>query len=93
MAKRFFEILDILNVEDSDNKTRNVEVCFDLVSAEYKEKKRGTYITMGAPGNVVNSIMKGDKKPILLLLDMKEYHRINNQSVFDKDPEDKQKLD
>lgn len=71
--KRVFEILDNINLNDTLNKTENLGVCFDLVSLDYKPKQGGTYVIIGAPGNVVNDIGKGKTKAMLLLLDMNTY--------------------
>ena len=75
-AKRFFQRLDEMNVSDIENNSRFIEVCPNLVSADYSEKLKGTKITMGSPGNVVFDIQTNKKIPLLILVNKEEYDRI-----------------
>lgn len=73
--KRAFQILDEMNVHDDEHGTRYVAACFDMVGAEYKAGQNGTVVSVGVPGNVVNDLYNGKKKPMLLLIDMEEYSK------------------
>lgn len=75
MEKRMFQILDAMNANDEKNNTQTVGVCPDLVSAQ--TAKHGGHVTMGVPESVIFDLLndKG-KKPILLIIDISEYQRI-----------------
>lgn len=75
MKKRLFQILDEMNVNDGANKTATCACCFDMVSAN--TAKGGAHVTMGIPTEALHKIMHDEYKPMLVLLDMKEYHRLD----------------
>lgn len=73
--KRLFQILDEMKVDDAANKTHNVSIHPDIVRVD--SMKKGLKITMGAPheATTINKLMNGDKIPILLIIDSKEYNK------------------
>jgi hypothetical protein len=75
MKKRVFQILDEMNVNDEANKTATVGLCNQLVEA--KTSKGGGHVTMGVPAEVVQQLLFGERVAILLVLDKKEYDRID----------------
>jgi hypothetical protein len=77
--KRLFQVFDEMNVNDDANKTAHLGCCYDMVEA--KTAKGGGHVTMGVPAEEITKIFLGDRQPILLLLDKKEYHRLNDQPV------------
>lgn len=74
MKKRLFQVLDEMNVNDEKNKTATCACCFHLVEA--KTAKGGAHVIMGVPAEALHKIMMNEYKPMLVLLDMKEYHRL-----------------
>lgn len=77
--KRLFQILDEMNILDTENNTKLVQVCPNLVSANFS-KNLGTKITMGCPGNVVLDIDADKLIPVLVLVDKSEYDRLLKDS-------------
>lgn len=73
---RLFQILDVMNVQDTENKTSHLGVCNTLLSAHYVAKTRGTEVAIGVPGNVTGDIFEGKVLPILLMISLKEYTEI-----------------
>lgn len=73
--KRLFQILDDMNVADTENDTATLAVCPSFVRANYGSNS-GTQVTMGVPGNVVFDIEAGKKIPILILVDSAEYEKL-----------------
>lgn len=82
MKKRIFQVLDEMNVNDGINKTATCACCFDTVAAN--TAKGGGHVTMGVPAEAVTKIMLNEYKPMLILLDMKEYHRLEAIPSDDK---------
>lgn len=82
LKKRLFQVLDEMNVNDEKNKTATCACCFDLVEA--KTAKGGAHVIMGVPAEALHKIMLNEYKPMLVLLDMKEYNRLEKQPVIDK---------
>lgn len=74
---RLFQILDQMNVNDIEKGSATVGVCNQLVAADYGAKIGGTKVTIGAQGNIVNEIYSGETIPVLLLINKKEYDRLN----------------
>lgn len=75
MSKRMFQILDELNVADSENKTGSVIVCSDLVSAN--TAKGGGHVTIGVPAEIIARLATDNNaRAILLIVDYKEYDRV-----------------
>lgn len=72
--KRLFQILDEMNVNDEKNKTATLPCSFTMVEA--KSNKQGGLITMGVEPHILQKIMFNEMRPMLVVLDMKEYHRI-----------------
>lgn len=80
--KRLFQVLDEMNVNDDANKTETCACCFDLVGAN--KVKAGGHVTMGVPTEAVLKLLLGEYMPMLVLLDKKEYHRLEDVPVEDK---------
>lgn len=80
--KRLFQVLDEMNVNDDKNKTAMLGCCFDMVEA--KSVKAGGIVTMGVPKDEITKIFLGERQPILLLMDKKEYHRLEATPLDDK---------
>ena len=78
---RAFEILDAMNLSDIENDTQILKTGFDLVSVNYY-KNKGTEITIGVGGNVVEEIGSGKIKPMLCLLDMAEYKKWEDVEIL-----------
>lgn len=78
MSKRLFQILDEMNQNDDKNRTATCACCFDLVGA--KTANGGGHVTMGVPADAVHKIFIGDYQPFLILLNKKEYDRIEKAS-------------
>lgn len=81
MKKRLFQIFDEMNVNDENNKTATLPCAFDMVEA--KSDKRGGLITMGVEAHIVKDILFGLRQPILIVMDKKEYHRLEAIPVED----------
>lgn len=81
--KRVFQILDELNVADGENNTEHLAISNYLLAAD--KVKQGGKITMGVDEvrfNQVAEMMfseKQDKIVWLLVIDRKEYDKIENQ--------------
>lgn len=82
MSKRLFQVLDEMNVNDEVNKTATCACCFDMVGAN--KVKAGGHVTMGVPTEAVLKLLLGEYMPMLVLLDKKEYHRLEDVPVEDK---------
>lgn len=80
--KRLFQVFDEMNVNDGENKTATLACCFDLVSA--KTANGGGHVTMGIPSEAIIKIMNNEYKPMLILLDYKEYKRLEAIPLDDK---------
>lgn len=91
MNKRLFQVLDEMNVNDEKNKTATCGCCFDLVEA--KTAKGGAHVIMGIPAEALHKIMLNEYKPMLVLLDMKEYNRLEKQPAEDKLQEAQQRAE
>lgn len=89
--KRLFQVLDEMNVNDEKNKTATCACCFDLVEA--KTAKGGAHVIMGVPAEALHKIMLNEYKPMLVLLDMKEYKRLEAWQVVDKLQEAEQRAE
>lgn len=76
--KRFFEVLDYMNVQDTDNNTENIQVCPTFVSANFS--KKGTQVTMGVPGNIVFDLDTDKLIPVLLLVNREEYDKLQSEN-------------
>lgn len=85
MSKRLFQVIDEMNVNDGVNKTATCACCFDMVEA--KTAKGGAHVIMGVPAEALHKLMLNEYKPMLVLLDMKEYNRLEKQPVEDKQQE------
>lgn len=76
--KRFFEILDQMNIQDTDNETSLLGVCPNFVSANFN--KKGTQVTMGVPGNIVFDLETDKLIPVLLLVNREEYDKLQSEN-------------
>lgn len=74
MKKRLFQIFDEMNVNDEKNKTQTLPCAFTMVEA--KSDKRGGLVTMGIEAHILQKIFFGEMQPILVVMDKKEYERI-----------------
>lgn len=78
MSKRMFQILDEMNVADSENNTANVALSNHLVSAT--TAKGGGHVTMGVEASYIHKLlMDDDCIPILMIINKKEYDKILNK--------------
>jgi hypothetical protein len=75
---RLFEILDKMNVSDIEKGTSYLGVCNEVIAID-KIGHNGK-VTIGIPGHVAEEIIVKDKdiRPILLLVDGKEYEKLKN---------------
>lgn len=73
MAKRLFQLLDEMNVEDGEKGTALVGVCGGFIKADMTQA--GTKVTMGAPAEYIHKLLNNEIIPILLLIDKKEYDK------------------
>jgi len=62
-----------MNVDDGINDTSHVLICTSLIGARFNQKKGGTIIEIGAPGNVIEKLLDGRQQAILILIDTKEF--------------------
>lgn len=79
MSKRLFQVFDEMNVNDEENKTATLGCCYHMVAA--KTVKEGGTVTMGVPAEAITKILLGEYQPILILLDKKEYERLNKKEA------------
>lgn len=77
---RLFEILDKLNVMDAENGTVNVGVLPDVI--EVNQYTRNGNIKIGLPLDVAQKLTMypGRYKALLLVIDMDEYNKINENA-------------
>lgn len=73
MAKRMFQVLDEMNLHDTENKTRLVAVSGNFVSAD--KVKKGATVTMGIDEQALFDIASQKVIPIVVLVDSEEYHK------------------
>lgn len=80
MSKRLFEVLDEMNLMDADGGAR-VEVCPNCIQVDW-DKKSGVVFKMGASGGLelFTQVERGEKIPILLLVDKKLYNELSDKS-------------
>ena len=78
--KRLFEILDQMNIQDTENGTMNIQLCPNFVSADYSKKINGTKVTMGIPGNIVFDLETDKLIPVLLLVNREEYDKLQSEN-------------
>jgi hypothetical protein len=77
MEKRMFQILDEMNVNDINNGTATLGVCYDFISAS--KVKAGGHVTIGVPENIImDMIFEKNRIPILLIVDKAEYDKVKN---------------
>lgn len=81
---RLFEILDQLNVldtesEKTDQKTQFVSICPDVISVD--KKGNNGEVKIGIPGNLAQELVitdMQDKCLLLLVIDLPKYNEIKN---------------
>lgn len=78
---RPFEILDVMNLSDIETGSKLLPVGFDLVSAEHK-KNRGGVVSIGVSEVIIKDIWEGKIKPMLCLLNMAEYRKLEDVEVL-----------
>jgi hypothetical protein len=71
MKKRPFQILDEMNLHDSEKGTSMVGVCTSFISGQMT--KEGAQIVIGAPQQALVDILSDKSMPILLIVDKKAY--------------------
>lgn len=69
-----FQVFDEMNRNDEVNKTATIGLCPGMLQAD--KTKEGGRITMGVPPDTFMKIISGELKPVLLVIDMKEYERV-----------------
>jgi hypothetical protein len=77
MSKRLFEVLDIMNQNDTKNNTQTVIIGNHFVSANYN--RQGTTVSIGIGDNHVFDIESGKKVAMLVLVDIEEYNKLKEQ--------------
>ncbi len=73
MAKRFFKILDDINIDDSNKNTRLVEVGIRLIGC--KTREQGESVEMGVAAGSVARILNQELFPMIVLVDREEYFK------------------
>jgi ABC-type molybdate transport system substrate-binding protein len=73
MGKRLFQVLDEMNLDDTNNGTRLVSIGTSLISAD--KVKAGTKVTMGGDDQVLTDLMTGKCTALLVVVDRKEYEK------------------
>jgi hypothetical protein len=73
MGKRLFQVLDEMNLDDTNNGTRLVSIGTSLISAD--KVKAGTKVTMGGDDQVFTDLMTGKCTAFLVVVDRKEYEK------------------
>jgi hypothetical protein len=75
MKKRLFQVLDEMNQHDSENGTRLVQLCPDVI--EMNELKKGMQVKMGAPIGAIsiNKVMQGKQRVVMMVIDGDEYDK------------------
>lgn len=89
MSKRLFQVLDEMNVNDEKNKTALLPCSFMIVAAN--SDKRGGLVTMGVEAHILQKIFLGEMQPVLVVLDKKEYARIEKEPIKSQTSEELQK--
>lgn len=87
MTKRLFQVLDEMNVNDENNKTRHCRVSNHLVSANLA--KGGGHVTIGVEAEAIHELAtNNDIRCVLLVVDFKEYERLTklNTNATDQPP-------
>lgn len=75
--KRLFEILDDMNVHDTNHNTRLVSVSGNFV--EGRKVSQGALVTMGVPYEELQGVLDNTRMPVLLMVDKKEYNARNSE--------------
>ncbi len=65
MSKRPFQIMDEMNIHDSENGTKSIGVCTDII--ELKTVTGGATVTIGIPGELMQELMRGERMAFLVL--------------------------
>ena len=73
MAKERFEVINDMHINDKEENTRHVGVSPNFV--EGKKVAQGAIVSMGVPYEQLLEINSGERFPLLLLVDKKEYTR------------------
>jgi len=73
---RVFEILDKLNQSDDERNPLAAKVVLCPTFVRSQTTKRGIEITMGADASLLPDMLNSRLTPILLLVDMEEYKKI-----------------
>jgi hypothetical protein len=73
MSKRLFQILDEMNLEDTQKHTRLVSISNTFISAD--KVKQGSHIVIGADEQALYELMQGKVVPLLVLVDKEEYFK------------------
>lgn len=81
---RVFEILDKMNISDTEKATATLGVCKEVISVN--RKGHNGEITIGVPGVVIDDVVihNKDVRFILLIVDGKEYDKIKNEAKIFK---------
>jgi hypothetical protein len=75
--KRLFEVLDEMNLEDTEKGTRLVAVSSNFIDGQ--TVKGGASISMGVPPETLVNLMSDKSMVILIEIDKQEYLKRNPQ--------------
>lgn len=74
--RRLFEILDEMNMADTNNKTRTVAISNHFISAD--KVKQGAKICIGADEQCLYDLMNNKAMAVLLIVNKEEYFKREN---------------
>lgn len=72
--KRDLQILDEMNLLDTANGTKTVQISYSKVGAE--TARGGAHVTMGVPINLLVPIAEDEVYVMLVVVDKKEFNRL-----------------
>ncbi|GAB3013596.1 hypothetical protein GCM10027051_16080 [Niabella terrae] len=90
---RLFEILDKMNIADSENRTRTVAISTNVTEA--KKVKQGGLVTVGVDAQSFSDLVGAavgdtDYQAVLLVINMVEYNKVAAEGASIVDPENKE---
>ena len=65
---------DVLKQMCAENKT--IQLCTTITQMNYSQKKGGTEVSVGVPGNICFDIESGKMNAVLLLWDVEQFNEI-----------------
>ena len=78
---------DVLKRMAAENK--NIKLCTTVTQMNYSQKKGGTEVSVGVPGNVCFEISEGRTNCLLLLFDIREFDELKAQMAASQELEGK----